>query len=183
MLDILRTLAEFYPDRVSADSADADVREVARLLRQRPFSPFARSMMVRMVDAGSPNDVELEEGLMISPRVDAERFGVHFVASPRHADVLLVSGPVTRNMRIGLVKTYEAMAEPRAVVAAGDGACTGWPFNELKGHYAIAGSGRVSDFLHVDVSVPGNPPTPYQLLAGILKAGMILDKKSRERRK
>lgn len=179
MFDTLRTLLEFYPDRVSADSADPDVREVARLLKERPFSPFARSIHVRMVDTGSPNDVELEEGLMVSPRVDAERFGIHFVASPRHADVLIASGPVTRNARIGLVRTYEAMAEPRAVVAAGDGAVSGFPFNELKGHYAISGSGCVKDVVPVDVSVPGNPPTPYQLLAGILKAGMILDKKSK----
>jgi len=165
-----------YTDRVSQKSEDPAMREVAQLLKNRPHSPFARSIHVRMVDAGSPNDVELEEGLMMSPRVDAERFGVHFVASPRHADVLLVTGPVTRNMQIALIKTFEAMAEPRAVVAAGDGACFGW---EGKANYALAqGSGKVSDVLHVDVMVPGSPPTPYQLLAGILKAGEILAKKN-----
>ncbi len=162
-------------DRVSLKSDDPAVREVAKLLAQRSNSPFERSIHVRMVDAGSPNDVELEEGLMMSPRVDAERFGIHFVASPRHADVLLATGPVAQNMRIALIKTYEAMAEPRAVVAAGDGACFGW---EGKGNYALAeGTGRVEDVLHVDVKVPGNPPTPYQLLAGILKAGKVLAKK------
>lgn len=167
-----------YTDRVSPRSEDPAMREVAQLMRARPRSPFARSIHVRMVDAGSPNDVELEEGLMMSPRVDAERFGVHFVASPRHADVLLVSGPVARNMHIALIKTYEAMAEPRAVVAAGDGACFGWAG---KGNYALAsGTGRVEDVLHVDVMVPGNPPTPYQLLAGILKAGAVLAKKGEE---
>jgi len=170
-----------FAEKVSEKSGDPAVREVAQLLRKRSGSPFARSIHVRMVDAGSPNDVELEEGLMMSPRVDAERFGVHFVASPRHADVLLVSGPVARNMHIALVKTYEAMAEPRAVVAAGDGACNGW---EGKGNYALAeGTGRVEDVLHVDVKVPGSPPTPYQLLAGILKAGEALAQKSREHRK
>ncbi|MFA5929539.1 MAG: hypothetical protein WC861_01525 [Candidatus Micrarchaeia archaeon] len=167
-----------YTDRISSKSDDPAMREVVQLLKQRGSSPFARSIHVRMVDAGSPNDVELEEGLMMSPRVDAERFGVHFVASPRHADVLLVTGPVTRNMRIALLKTYEAMAEPRAVVAAGDGACDGW---EGKGNYALAeGTGKVEDVLHVDVKVPGNPPTPYQLLAGILKAGSVLAKKGEE---
>ena len=164
-----------FTDRITPDSDDPAVREICALLANRSNSPFARSIHVRMVDAGSPNDVELEEGLMMSPRVDAERFGVHFVASPRHADVLLVSGPVTTNMRIALIKTYEAMAEPRAVVAAGDGACLGW---ESKGNYALAaGTGRAEDVLHVDVKVPGNPPTPYQLLAGILKAGEILAQK------
>lgn len=178
LLERLRIIAGFHADAVSEKSSDPDVREVARLFRQRPGSAFARSIHVRMVDAGSPNDVELEEGLMMSPRVDAERFGVHFVASPRHADVLLVSGPVARNMKIALIKTYEAMAEPRAVVAAGDGACNGWQYGDS---YAIAGSGRVEDVLPVDVKVLGSPPTPYQLLAGILKAGQILAKKQNRR--
>jgi Ni,Fe-hydrogenase III small subunit len=176
--ETLKTIFDYYPDRVWEGSPDPAVRDVAFLLKQRPFSLFSRSIHVRMVDCGSPNDVELEEGLMMSPRVDAERFGVHFVASPRHADVLIASGPVTQNMRTALVKTYEAMAEPRAVVAAGDGACTGWPF---KNSYAIAGSGRVEDILPVDVKVPGNPPDPYELLAGILKAGMIIDRKRNPR--
>ena len=165
-----------YTDKVSLKSDDPAIREVAQLLLQRSNSPFEQSIHVRMVDAGSPNDVELEEGLMMSPRVDAERFGIHFVASPRHADVLLATGPVAQNMRIGLIKTYEAMAEPRAVVAAGDGACFGW---KTKNNYALAeGTGKVEDVLHVDVKVPGNPPSPYQLLAGILKAGKALAKKS-----
>ena len=172
--ETLKTVLDYYPDRVWEGSSDPAVREVALLLKQRPFSLFSRSIHVRMVDCGSPNDVELEEGLMMSPRVDAERFGVHFVASPRHADVLIASGPVTLNMRTALVKTFEAMAEPRAVVAAGDGACAGWPF---KGSYALWGSGRVEDVIPVDVKVPGNPPNPYELLAGILKAGMAIDRK------
>ena len=176
MFERLRTALEFHTDTVSLQSSDPAIREVAGLLRQRGNSIFERSIHVRMVDAGSPNDVELEEGLMMSPRVDAERFGVHFVASPRHADVLLVSGPVARNMRIALIKTYEAMAEPRAVVAAGDGACDGWPYDD---RYAIAHHGRVEDILPVDVKVPGNPPTPYQLLAGILKAGQAIAHKNR----
>ena len=178
-LERLRIICEFNADTVSEKSADPDVREVARLMKQRPSSVFARSIHVRMVDAGSPNDVELEEGLMMSPRVDAERFGVHFVASPRHADVLLVSGPVAHNMKTALIKTYEAMAEPRAVVAAGDGACDGWQFGDK---YAIAGSGKVEDILPVDVKVRGSPPTPYQLLAGILKAGQAIAKKQGRRK-
>ena len=175
MFELLRTLPDYYPDAVSAASSDPEIRAVAEFLESRSRSVFARSIHVRRVDAGSPNDVELEEQLMMSPRVDAERFGVHFVASPRHADVLLVPGPVTVNMRTALLKTYDCMAEPRAVVAAGDGAVRGYPFRA--GGYAIAGSGRVKDTLPVDVEVPGNPPSPYALLLGILKAGVVLSKK------
>ena len=178
-IEIIRNAFDSFNDRVSLESEDPDIREVAKLLQSRPLTPFARSIHVRMVDAGSPNDVELEEGLMMSPCVDAGRFGIHFVASPRHADVLLVSGPVALNMRAAVVKTYEAMATPRAVVAAGDGACKGWP---SKMNYALAGKGRVDEVLPVDVYVAGNPPTPYQLLAGILKAGLALDKKNGERK-
>ncbi|MDO8553976.1 MAG: hypothetical protein Q7S22_04165 [Candidatus Micrarchaeota archaeon] len=182
IIETLKSIFVCYTDHVSENSPDPDIRAVALLLKQRPLSRFSRSIHVRMVDCGSSNDVELEEGLMMSPRVDAERFGIHFVASPRHADVLLATGPVAQNMRNALVRTYEAMAEPRAVVAAGDGACTGWPF---KGSYALAdnGSGRVEDVVPVAVKIPGNPPSPYQLLAGILKVGMILDQKRREMRK
>ena len=171
-LENLSYIFDSFPDYVTPKSADPDIRRVAQLLKMRPFSLFARSIHVRMVDAGSPNDVELEEGLMMSPRVDAERFGVHFVASPRHADVLIVSGPVAHNMKIALIKTYEAMAEPRAVVAAGDGAVSGWPKS-----YALAGNGRVDEVLPVDVKILGSPPTPYQLLAGILEAGIIISKR------
>lgn len=164
-----------YVDRISADSEDPAVRKIAALLKHRSAHPFARSMHVRMVDAGSPNDVELEEGLTNSPQVDCERFGIHYVASPRHADVLLVSGPVTVNARIGLIRTYEAMPDPKAVVAVGDGACSGWPFS---GSYAIFKSGKVEDVLPVDVKVPGNPPSPYEIVYGILKAGERLSKRA-----
>lgn len=163
-------------DEISENSADPDIREVAALLKQRSHSPFARSIHVRMADAGSSNDVEIEEGLSNSPQVDIERFGIHFVASPRHADVLLATGPVTENMRLALKKTFEAMPHPKAVVAVGDGACTGGFFSQ--GSIAIAGRGKVEEIIPVDVKVPGNPPTPYQLAAGILKAGMIIEKKS-----
>lgn len=180
MFSMLKFLFEKYPDKVSLDSTDPYIKQVAELVKQRSLSPFARSIHVRMVDCGSPNDVELEEQMMMNPRVDAERFGVHFVASPRHADVIIVTGPVTLNMKLALEKSYNAMAEPRAVVAAGDGAVSGAPYS---GSYALAGSGKVSDTVPVDVEVPGNPPNPYQLLAGILKAGMVLEDKSKKMKK
>ncbi|MBI5223086.1 hypothetical protein HY990_01560 [Candidatus Micrarchaeota archaeon] len=166
-------------DLITEDSSDPQIKELARLLKARSSSPFARSIHVRMVDAGSSNDVELEEGLTGSPQVDAERFGIHFVASPRHADVLIVSGPVTVNAKLSVKKTYEAMAHPKAVVAAGDGACTGGLFS---GGYAIAGTGAVSEVIPVDVCVPGNPPSPYAIIIGILKAGEAIQQKSKTSR-
>ncbi|MEK6982668.1 MAG: hydrogenase [Candidatus Micrarchaeota archaeon] len=180
MFEIFKFLFEKYPDRIDPNSDDPDIREVAELLKKRSLNPFAQSIHVRMVDAGSPNDVELEEQMMMNPRVDAERFGIHYVASPRHADVIIVTGPVTMNMKLALEKSYDAMADPRVVVAAGDGAVTGFPY---QGSYALAGSGKVEDTVPVDVNVPGNPPNPYQLLAGLLKAGMILEEKSKKMRK
>ncbi len=171
----LKSFLAGYTDRISEDSHDPEIRELAKYLKTRSLSPFAQSIHVRMVDGGSPNDVELEEGLTGSPQVDAERFGIHFCASPRHADVLLVTGPITVNMKQGLVKSYNAMAEPRAVVAAGDGACTGAPFS---GSYALVGKGTIEEVVPVDVKVPGNPPSPYALILGILKAGAVLEQKS-----
>ncbi len=180
MFDMLKLLLERYPDRVNADSPDPSVREVAKILKTRSFSPFSRSIHVRMVDCGSPNDVELEQQMMMGPRVDAERFGVHFVASPRHADVLIATGPVSANMRLALLKTYNAMPDPKAVVAAGDGAITGAPYS---GSYALAGKGTVEEVVPVDVKVAGNPPDPYELLAGILKAGAIISEKTKKQKK
>ena len=160
-------------DKITPLSDNPQIRELAEYLEHRPLSVFARSIHVRMVDAGSSNDVEIEEGLMNSPQVDCERFGIHFVASPRHADVLLVSGPVTVNMKVALEKTYNAMAAPRAVVAAGDGACTGGPLSAALGVYK---TGRVEDVIPVAVKVPGNPCSPYAMVLGILKAGEIISK-------
>ena len=161
-------------DKISADSPDPSIREIAQLLQARSLSPFARSIAVRMVDCGSSNDVELEEGLTNSPQVDCERFGIHFVASPRHADVLICTGPVSVNMKLALEKTFHAMPSPKAVVAAGDGACTGGLFAGAHGVYK---TGRIEDVIPVDVKVPGNPPAPYALVLGILKAGLVISKK------
>lgn len=171
MKELIGFLKNPKTDRVSKESESAVMREIAALLARRPASPFARSIGVRMIDCGSSNDVEIEEGLMNSPQVDCERFGIHFVASPRHADVLLASGPVSVNMKLALEKTYAAMPAPKAVVAAGDGACTGGLFSGSK---AVFKSGRIDEVVPVDVNVPGNPPEPYELVLGILKAGLIL---------
>jgi len=160
-------------DRISKDSKSEEIRELAKLLEKRPISLFARSISVRMVDCGSSNDIETEEGLANSPQVDCERFGIHFTASPRHADVLLASGPVSVNMKRALEKTYAAMPSPKAVVAAGDGAVSGGLFSKSG---AVFRQGRIQDVIPVAINIPGNPPSPYALILGILKAGMLLSK-------
>lgn len=161
-------------DRISKDSDSKAVREISELLKKRSFSPFSRSITVRVIDCGSSNDVEMEEGLANSPQVDCERFGIHFAASPRHADVLLVSGPVSVNMKSALEKTYAAMPYPKAVVAAGDGAVKGGLFSKSG---AVYKNGRVDEVVAVTVKVLGNPPSPYELVLGILKAGRALSSK------
>lgn len=137
------------------------VREVDRSAQKL----FGRALAIREVDAGSCNGCEIEIGGLTSPVYDSERFGIHFVASPRHADILLVTGPVTRNMENPLRKTYEATPEPKLVVAVGDCAQNCGVF---KGSYAISGS--VDQIIPVDVFVPGCPPEPVEILRGILTA-------------
>ena len=139
--------------------------ETGRQLRRRIHRMFGRSLHIREVDAGSCNGCEVEIAGLNSPIYDAERFGIHFVASPRHADLLLVTGPVTRNMELALRKTYEAMPAPRLVVAVGACGCSGGIFGS---NYATLGG--VDNVLPVDVYIPGCPPNPHALLHGILLA-------------
>jgi Ni,Fe-hydrogenase III small subunit/formate hydrogenlyase subunit 6/NADH:ubiquinone oxidoreductase subunit I len=126
---------------------------------------LGRSLHIREVDAGSCNGCEIEIVGLNSPIYDLERFGIHFVASPRHADMLLVTGPVTRNMELALRKTYDAMPAPRLVVAVGACGCSAGIFGQ---NYATVGG--VDAVLPVDVYVPGCPPNPHALLHGILTA-------------
>jgi Ni,Fe-hydrogenase III small subunit/formate hydrogenlyase subunit 6/NADH:ubiquinone oxidoreductase subunit I len=140
--------------------------ESAEALRQRIKGRFGRSLHVRQVDAGSCNGCELEIAATANPVFDLERFGIHFVASPRHADLLLVTGPVTRNMEIALQRTLEATPEPRVVVAVGACGCSGGIFGE--GTYASRGG--VDRVVPVDVYVPGCPPSPQAILAGLFVA-------------
>jgi Ni,Fe-hydrogenase III small subunit/formate hydrogenlyase subunit 6/NADH:ubiquinone oxidoreductase subunit I len=140
--------------------------ESAAKLRERIKGSLGRSLHVRQVDAGSCNGCELEITATVNPIFDLERFGIHLVASPRHADVLLVTGPVTRNMEIALRRTYEATPEPRVVVAVGACGCSGGIFGE--GTYASIGG--VDHVVPVDVYVPGCPPRPQAILNGLLLA-------------
>lgn len=145
--------------------------ESASILRQRIQERLGRSLHVRQVDAGSCNACELEIAATTNPLYDMERFGIHLVASPRHADVLLVTGPVTRNMEMALRRTYEAAPEPRVVVAVGACGCSGGIFGE--GTYAVVGG--VDRVLPVDVYIPGCPPRPQAILNGLLVAMGVRD--------
>jgi Ni,Fe-hydrogenase III small subunit/formate hydrogenlyase subunit 6/NADH:ubiquinone oxidoreductase subunit I len=140
--------------------------ESAARFRERIHGRLGRSLHVRQVDAGSCNGCELEIAATTNPLYDAERFGIHLVASPRHADVLLVTGPVTRNMEIALRRTYEAAPDPRVVVAVGACGCSGGLFGEAT-YAAVGGVDRV---VPVDVYVPGCPPRPQAILNGLLIA-------------
>ena len=133
--------------------------EVGRAARKR----LGRSLSIREVDAGSCNGCELEINALNNAFYDIERFGIRFVASPRHADLLLVTGPVTRNMEEALRRTYEAVPNPKWVVAAGDCARDGGCF---AGSYAVVG--RVADVIPVDLQIDGCPPSPTEILKGLL---------------
>jgi Ni,Fe-hydrogenase III small subunit len=126
---------------------------------------LGRALCIRQVDAGSCNGCELEIHALNNPYYNLEGLGIKFVASPRHADLLLVTGPVTKHMEIALKRTYAAMPEPKLVVAAGACACTGGVFGE-----SYASCGRIANVLPVDVAVPGCPPSPTAILQGILTA-------------
>jgi Ni,Fe-hydrogenase III small subunit len=139
--------------------------ELAREVQAKTQRLLGRAVGIREVDAGSCNGCEIEITGLTSPVYDLERFGLHFVASPRHADMLLVTGPVTRNMEVPLRKTYEATPAPKVVVAVGDCARTCGVFH---GSYAVAGS--VDAVIPVDVFVHGCPPEPADILRGILVA-------------
>ena len=148
-----------------APEADPALRTREQALHADILKVFGQAVAIRHVDAGSCNGCELEIHALNGPHYNIEGMGVKFVASPRHADLLLVTGPVTRNMEIALKRAFEAVPEPKWVVAMGDCGCTGGMFGE---NYATCG--KVSSVIPVDVEVPGCPPTPIALLQGILAA-------------
>jgi Ni,Fe-hydrogenase III small subunit/formate hydrogenlyase subunit 6/NADH:ubiquinone oxidoreductase subunit I len=156
-----------------AREGNATLDEIGQRLKDRVEDTLGRSLHIREVDAGSCNGCEVEIHGLNSPIYDLERFGLHFVASPRHADMLLVTGPVTRNMELALRKTYDATPAPRLVVAVGACGCSGGIFGQ---NYASLGA--VDRVLPVDVYIPGCPPNPHALLHGILLAVDRLDNRS-----
>jgi len=152
--------------RITEAPPDAEDTELERLgmdFRRRIDKRFGRSLAIRQVDAGSCNGCELEIHALNNPYYDVERFGVHFVASPRHADALLVTGPVSRHMETALRRTWRATPSPKLVIAAGTCACTGGEFG-----VTYASCGAVDKVIPVDARIPGCPPSPVELLKGLL---------------
>ena len=148
-----------------APAADESLRRTAGRLNDAVLKLLGRSLAIRHVDAGSCNGCELEIHALGNPYYNLEGLGIKFVASPRHADLLLVTGPVSRNMEVALKRTYDATPEPKLVVAIGDCGCNGGIFGE---NYASRGA--VSNLIPVDVAVPGCPPNPVAIMQGILTA-------------
>ena len=155
-----------------APQADLSLRTREQELHAGILKVFGQAVAIRHVDAGSCNGCELEIHAINGPHYNIEGMGVKFAASPRHVDVLLVTGPVSRNLEVALKRTYDAIPEPKWVVAMGDCSCTGGMFGE-----SYATCGKVSSVIPVDVEVPGCPPTPTALLQGIL-AAVSKDQKS-----
>ncbi len=146
------------------DIGSQTLAEAARI-QTDVLAILGRALAIRQVDAGSCNGCELEINALTNPYYNIEGLGIRFVASPRHADLLLVTGPVSRNMATALRRTYDATPEPRLVVAVGDCACDGGIFGE-----SYASCGRVANVIPVDLTVPGCPPPPIDILRGILSA-------------
>lgn len=144
-------------------AGDAAIAELALALDRSAHRRLGRSLSIRTVDAGSCNGCELEINALNNVFYDLERFGIRFVASPRHADVLTVTGPVTRNMVEALRRTYEAIPDPKWVIAIGDCARDGGCF---AGSYAVLGGAHHT--VPVDLHIPGCPPTPTEILKGLL---------------
>ena len=148
-----------------APQPDAALRTSRARLAARIAEYFGGALSIRHVDAGSCNGCELEINSLNNAYYNLEGLGIRFVASPRHADMLLVTGPVSRHMEVALQRTYDATPEPKLVVAIGNCGCTGGIFGE-----SYASRGRVSNVIPVDVEVPGCPPTPIAIMQGILTA-------------
>jgi Ni,Fe-hydrogenase III small subunit len=164
---MLRTLYKICRTGIASEPPPAsdEALRVGEELQQRIRDILGRALCIRQVDAGSCNGCELEIHALNNPVYNIEGLGIKFVASPRHADMLLVTGPVARNMELALKRTYEATSDPKLVVAIGDCGCNGGIFGE-----SYASAGRVANVIPVNVAVPGCPPSPNRILAGILTA-------------
>jgi Ni,Fe-hydrogenase III small subunit len=164
MLKTLRQIASIGIVSEPPPQADEDLR-LRDGLQDDIRAVLGRALCIRHIDAGSCNGCELEIHALNNPLYNLEGLGIRFVASPRHADLLLVTGPVSKHMEVALRRTYEATPDPKLVVAIGDCGCTGGIFGE-----SYASCGRVSNVIPVDVAVPGCPPSPTRILQGILAA-------------
>ncbi|HXI66707.1 MAG TPA: hypothetical protein VNH41_02100 [Steroidobacteraceae bacterium] len=164
MLKTLRQIAKVGIVTEPPPPTDESLR-LREALQSRILAVLGRALCIRQVDAGSCNGCELEIHALNNPFYNLEGLGIRFVASPRHADMLLVTGPVSKHMEVALRRTYEATPDPKLVVAVGDCGCTGGIFGE-----GYASGGRVANVIPVDVAVPGCPPRPIQILSAILTA-------------
>ena len=164
MLKTLRQIATVGIATEPAPPPDESLR-VREALQARILAVLGRALCIRQVDAGSCNGCELEIHALNNPLYNLEGLGIRFVASPRHADLLLVTGPVSKHMEVALRRTYDATPDPKLVVAVGDCGCSGGIFAS-----SYASRGRVGNVILVDVAVPGCPPRPMQILSGILTA-------------
>lgn len=165
-LQLLQTDKKYLNETIHEKSSNGlSYEQVGKELKEKINSLFGRSLAIRQVDGGSCNGCEIEITALNNPIYDIERFGVQFVSSPRHADVLLVTGPVSQNMAIALEKTYQATPEPKIVIAVGACACSGGIFGNT-----YATTGGVDTLLPVEVYIPGCPPRPEALIYGILTA-------------
>ncbi|HWX80966.1 MAG TPA: NADH-quinone oxidoreductase subunit B family protein [Steroidobacteraceae bacterium] len=164
MLKTLRQITSIGIVTEPAPHVD-DALRLREHLNERIRALLGRALCVRHIDAGSCNGCELEIHALNNPIYNLEGLGIRFVASPRHADLLLVTGPVSRHMEVALRRTFEATPDPKLVVAVGDCGCTGGIFGE-----SYASCGRVSNVIPVDVAVPGCPPSPTRILQAILTA-------------
>ncbi len=165
MYQILKQIFKTGIKTETPPQADESMRVDTQRLQQAILDTFDGAMAIRMVDAGSCNGCELEIHAVNNAYYNIEGLGIKFVASPRHADLLLVTGPVSRHMEVALKRTYDATPEPKLVVAVGDCGCDGGIFGE-----SYASCGKVSNVIPVDVAVSGCPPTPTAILQGILTA-------------
>jgi Ni,Fe-hydrogenase III small subunit len=165
MLKLLRQIAVVGIRTEAPPRPDPALRAINERLQDGILRVLGGALAIRHVDAGSCNGCELEIHMLTTPYYNLEGLGIKFVASPRHADMLLVTGPVSRNMETALRRTYDAVPDPKLVVAVGDCGCTGGVFGE-----SYASCGRVANVIPVDVAVPGCPPTPAALMQGILTA-------------
>jgi Ni,Fe-hydrogenase III small subunit len=165
MYQILKKIARTGMVSEPAPEANENLRVLQQRLEDAVLRWFAGALSIRHVDAGSCNGCELEIHATNNPYHNLEGLGIRFVASPRHADMLLVTGPVSRHMETALKRTFDATPEPKLVVAVGDCGCTGGIFGE-----SYASCGRVANVIPVDVAVPGCPPTPGAIMQGILTA-------------
>lgn len=172
-LKILKTKNQVIPLEI-INNGKIEVLSLGKELEENIKRVFRGSLAIRQVDAGSDNACEQELTALSNAYYDVERFGIHFVASPRHADMLLITGPVTRNMVVALQKVYESTPNPKIVVAVGDDAINGGIYG---GSYAVMDG--VHNLIKVDYQIPGDPPSPTDILRHLLEILKSIDTKNK----